>query len=224
MASSKRYFPHGSHSQGENKRMKLEHSSRKPTTVSATSDHQHPQKTFDKENSKISTKDSKDDGGCKKMIKNDGATAKEIIEKVKKPMEPYKRRQCWVIVSRMLEGRDGWAFKQPLDIKFLKGLEDESKVKSMPKSLKDIEAKLKFYSTPDEFAEDMRFVFSHGLLYPWKDEVHKIATRFSNNFENKWKDLKEEWAAELKLEERWAREERRLKKMNRKRRKEHESL
>ena len=193
--------------------MKLEHSSRKPTTktVSATSDHQRPQNTFDREN-------SKDDGGCKKMIKNDGASAKEVIKKVKKPMEPYKRRQCWVIVSRMIEGRDGWAFKQPLDIKFLKGLESESKVKSMPRSLKDIEAKLKLYSTPDEFAEDMRFVFSHGLLYPWKDEVHKIATRFSNVFENKWKDLKAEWAAELKLEER------KLKKMNKKRRKEHESL
>ena len=204
--------------------MKLEHSSRKPTTiVSATSDHQRSQKTFDKENSKISTKGSKDDGGCKKMIKNDGlkkdgAGAKEVIEKVKKPMEPYKRRQCWVIVSRMLEGRDGWAFKQPLDIKFLKGLENESKVKSMPKSLKDIEAKLKLYSTPDEFAEDMRFVFSHGLLYPCSDEVHKIAMRFRYTFENKWKDLKAEWAAELKLEER------RLKKMNMKRRKEHESL
>jgi len=213
MASSKHYFPHGSHFQGENKKMKLEHSSRKPTTktVSATSDHQRPQNTFDREN-------SKDDGGCKKMIKNDGASAKEVIKKVKKPMEPYKRRQCWVIVSRMIEGRDGWAFKQPLDIKFLKGLESESKVKSMPRSLKDIEAKLKLYSTPDEFAEDMRFVFSHGLLYPWKDEVHKIATRFSNVFENKWKDLKAEWAAELKLEER------KLKKMNKKRRKEHESL
>jgi hypothetical protein len=36
--------------------------------------------------------------------------------------------------------------------------------------------------------------------------------------------LKAEWAAELKLEERWAREERRLKKMNKKRRKEHASL
>lgn len=96
MAYSKPYFPHGSHSQGENKRMKLEHSSRKlttTTTISATSDHQHPQKTFDKENSKISTKRSNDDDGCKKVIKNDGlkkegAGAKEVIEKVKKPMEP----------------------------------------------------------------------------------------------------------------------------------------
>jgi hypothetical protein len=83
---------------------------------------------------------------------------------------------------------------------------------------------LKLYSTPDEFAEDMRFVLSHGLLNPRSDEVHKIATRFSNNFENKWKDLKAEWAAELRLEERWALEERRLKKMNKKRRKEHANL
>jgi hypothetical protein len=54
----------------------------------------------------------------------------------------------------------------------------------MPSCLRDIEAKLKSYSTPNDFAEDMRFVFYHGMLYPTKDDV------------NKWKTLKIEWGFE----------------------------
>ncbi|MCI89224.1 putative bromodomain protein, partial [Trifolium medium] len=56
----------------------------------------------------------------------------------------------------MIEGRDGWALKAPLHIKLLKGgFENKSKVKK-PIGLKDIEGKLKSYSTPDELADDMR--------------------------------------------------------------------
>ncbi|WJX81781.1 hypothetical protein P8452_64623 [Trifolium repens] len=108
--------------------------------------------------------------------------------------------QCWVILKRMLEGRDGWALKYPLDHKYLEGLsksnrlENKSKLKAI--GLKDIETKLKLYSTPEEFADDMRFVFSQGLLYPTRDVVHKIAMKFSETFENKWTSLKKEWTLE----------------------------
>ncbi|KAK2363427.1 transcription factor GTE4 [Trifolium repens] len=134
--------------------------------------------------------------------KNDGNGGTELMvkkeEKKKKPMEHYKRMQCWVIVKRMIEGRDGWALKSPLDIKFLKGgLENKSRVKKAI-GLKDIEGKLKSYSSPDEFADDMRFVFYHGLCYPRRDDVYRIAARLSDTFEHKWKVLKKEWALEEK--------------------------
>jgi hypothetical protein len=135
--------------------------------------------------------------------KNDGNGETELMvkkeEKKKKPMEHYKRMQCWVIVKRMIEGRDGWALKAPLDIKFLKGgLENKSKVKKKAIGLKDIEGKLKSYSSPDEFADDMRFVFDHGLCYPRGDDVYRIAARLSDTFEHKWKVLKKEWEREEK--------------------------
>ncbi|WJX79064.1 hypothetical protein P8452_62219 [Trifolium repens] len=135
--------------------------------------------------------------------KNDGNGGTELMvkkeEKKKKPMEHYKRMQCWVIVKRMIEGRDGWALKAPLDIKFLKGgLENKSKVKKKAIGLKDIEGKLKSYSSPDEFADDMRFVFNHGLCYPRGNAVYRIAARLSDTFEHKWKVLKKEWALEGK--------------------------
>ncbi|WJX89317.1 hypothetical protein P8452_71326 [Trifolium repens] len=116
------------------------------------------------------------------MIKN--VNEEELVKKEKKkPMEQYKRMQCEVILKRMIEGRDGWALKHPLYHKYLNGLEkNDSKV--MPSCLRDIEAKLKSYSTPNDFAEDMRFVFYHGMLYPTKNDV------------NKWKTLKIEWGFE----------------------------
>ncbi|CAJ2671874.1 unnamed protein product [Trifolium pratense] len=94
--------------------------------------------------------------------------------------------------------RDGWSWKAPPDIKFLKGcLENKSKVKKAI-GLKDNECKLKSYSPPDEFADDMRFVFYHGLCYPRRDDVYRIAARLSDNFEHKWKGLMKEWALEEK--------------------------
>ncbi|KAK2417857.1 bromodomain and extraterminal domain protein [Trifolium repens] len=144
------------------------------------------------------------DGAAKDhSMKNDGNGGTELMvkkeEKKKKPMEHYKRMQCWVIVKRMIEGRDGWALKEPLDIKFLKGgLENKSKVKKKVIGLKDIESKLKSYSSPDEFADDMRFVFNHGLCYPRGNDVYRIAEKLSDTFEHKWKVLKKEWALEEK--------------------------
>jgi hypothetical protein len=134
------------------------------------------------------------DEKCCLKKKNDGNGETVRAEKKKKPMEHYKRMQCWVIVKRMIEGRDGWALKAPLDIKFLKGgLEKKKAI-----GLKDIESKLKSYSSPDEFADDMRFVFYHGLCYPCRDDVYRIAARLSDTFEHKWKVLKKEWALEEK--------------------------
>ncbi|XP_027192145.1 uncharacterized protein [Cicer arietinum] len=135
-------------------------------------------------------------------LKNDGVEIKLIKkEKKKKPMENYKKMQCWVILKRMLVGRDSWALKDPIDLKVLEGfhtskednLENKSKLKAM--GLKDIEAKIDFYSTPEEFAHDIRLVFSQAvMLYPPKNEIHKIATRLSESFENNWKSLKRNWA------------------------------
>jgi len=191
-----------------------------PTTVS-TADCLHSKKSFGKENLKVFPIESKDDVGCKKknenlgndtgkpssvkdhprtekygLKKNDDGAELMMNKEKKTRMERYKRIQCWAIVNRMITGRDGWALKNPLDLKFLKNKSSKTSDKLKAIGLKDIEAKLKFYSTPDEFAEDMRFVFYHGWLYPQRHVVHKVAMRLSDIFENKWKSLKEEWALE----------------------------
>ncbi|AET04078.1 bromodomain protein, putative [Medicago truncatula] len=240
-------FPHGSQKRGsftiddsqrDNKRRRVEQSSTKPTiscyrldakdstitlsqqnnkmienqlssttTVSTAKGNQNPKSTLSKENSKVCAKDSKG------TLKNDGNAELIKKEEHKKPMEHYKKMQCWVILKKMIEGRDGWALKHPLDLKVLEGLsksnclENKYELKANM-GLKDIEAKLGFYSTPDEFADDVRLVFSHGLLYTWKDDVHKTAKRLHDTFENRWESLKKEWTLE----------ERRVKKINKRKR------
>ncbi|XP_045798099.1 uncharacterized protein LOC123892354 [Trifolium pratense] len=64
-----------------------------------------------------------------------------------------------------------------------KGLEKNKSKVQKTIGLKDIEAKLKSYSTPDEFAKDMRFVFSQGLLYHPRHIVHRIAVKFSETWQ-----------------------------------------
>ncbi|KAL5100564.1 hypothetical protein RYX36_004891 [Vicia faba] len=110
---------------------------------------------------------------------------------VKKPMECVKRRECWLILKRMLVGRDGWDLKDPPAIAMVDNR------KSKPIGLNEIERKLKLYAAPDEFASDMRLVFSNAMLmYPPRHHIHQIAKKFSDNFEHKWKSLKATWKLE----------------------------
>ncbi|KAL5100259.1 hypothetical protein RYX36_004586 [Vicia faba] len=108
---------------------------------------------------------------------------------LKKPMECIKRRECWLILKRMLVGRDGWDLKDPP----MRAMVDKSKAIG----LKEIERKMRLYATPDEFASDMRLVFSNAMLmYPPRHHIYQIAKKFSDNFEHKWKSLKATWKLE----------------------------
>ncbi|CAK8572391.1 unnamed protein product [Lathyrus sativus] len=110
---------------------------------------------------------------------------------LKQPMECVRRRQCWLILKRMLVDRDGWDLKDPPKIAMV----DKCKIKAI--GLKEIERKLRLYATPDEFASDIRLVFSNAMLmYPPRNHIYQIAKKFSQNFEHKWKSLKDMWDLE----------------------------
>ncbi|XP_052107964.1 uncharacterized protein LOC127740662 [Arachis duranensis] len=114
-------------------------------------------------------------------------------------MDRYQKMQCWVILKRFMVGRDGWAFNKTLDPKKLGILGNNCESVSLkPIGFEEIESKLhKFvYSGPDEFANDMRLLFSYGFMYPQRDEIHRVARRFSESFEITWKALKEKWSTE----------------------------
>ncbi|MED6196733.1 hypothetical protein PIB30_050088 [Stylosanthes scabra] len=117
-------------------------------------------------------------------------------------MDRYQKMQCWAILKRFMVGRDGWALKKPLDPKNLVGdNKKHEKVLSMkPIGLEDIESKLNrfMYSGPDDFAKDVRLLFSYGLMYPPRNEIHRISSKFSQSFETTWKALKKKWSLEEK--------------------------
>ncbi|KAG2384276.1 hypothetical protein LR48_Vigan10g213900 [Vigna angularis] len=100
-------------------------------------------------------------------------------------MDSCKKMQCWTMMKRLMVGRHAWVLKK-----------NEQNKKVM--SLKDIELKLKRleYSEVDDFAYDMRNVFSYPLGYPPKSEIHKIARQISHDFQLKWKTMKKKWILE----------------------------
>nr|KYP31368.1 hypothetical protein KK1_048364 [Cajanus cajan] len=104
-------------------------------------------------------------------------------------MDRCKKLECWVILKRLMVGRDGWALKQPL-------VDDKSRSSNKEKmSLENIESNLKKlkYSKVDEFANDMRLVISYALQYPSRSEVHKSARRIKDTFELSWKTYNHKW-------------------------------
>ncbi|XP_050878348.1 uncharacterized protein LOC127082166 [Lathyrus oleraceus] len=110
---------------------------------------------------------------------------------LKKAMECVKRRQCWLILKRMLVDRDGWDLKDPPKI----AKSNKCKIKAI--GLKEIERKMRLYATEDEFASDMRLVFSNAMvMYPPRNHIYQIAKKFSDTFEHKWKSLKNMWELE----------------------------
>ncbi|CAL5188863.1 unnamed protein product [Lathyrus oleraceus] len=110
---------------------------------------------------------------------------------LKKAMECVKRRQCWLILKRMLVDRDGWDLKDPPKI----AKPNKCKIKAI--GLKEIERKMRLYATEDEFASDMGLVFSNAMVtYPPRNHIYQIAKKFSDTFEHKWKSLKNMWELE----------------------------
>ncbi|OIW07580.1 hypothetical protein TanjilG_08467 [Lupinus angustifolius] len=144
---------------------------------------------------------------------------KKKEEKKERVMDHCKKMQCWVILKRLMTGRDSWVFKQPMmGLKILDNNNNNSivdhyhesksvskpsiksevvcnKTSMKPNSLKDIESKLRklVYTDADEFAEDIRVIFSYGFLHPPRNDIYKITSRLSEAFELTWKSLKEKW-------------------------------
>ncbi|XLS96284.1 hypothetical protein HN51_039019 [Arachis hypogaea] len=83
-------------------------------------------------------------------------------------------------------------------IQWILGNNCESVLLKKPIGFEEIESKQhKFsYSRPDEFANDMRLLFSYGLMYPQKDQIHRVARKFNESFEITWKALMEKWSTE----------------------------
>ncbi|KAM1739690.1 hypothetical protein ACFX11_015368 [Malus domestica] len=131
--------------------------------------------------------------------RNGGRTKKSMS----KPLEPSRplapatnsnatlMKQCEQLLTRLIKHQFGWVFENPVDVVKL-NIPDYFTVIKHPMDLGTVKSKLNsgVYSSPLEFAADVRLTFSNALTYnPPGNEYHIMAETLSKYFEQRWKAI-----------------------------------
>ncbi|CAA7393961.1 unnamed protein product [Spirodela intermedia] len=99
-------------------------------------------------------------------------------------------KKCVQILTKLMKHRYGWVFNTPVDVMGL-GLHDYHQIIKRPMDLGTVKSKLdkSSYTSPVEFAADIRLTFNNALLYnPEGHDVHKMAEQLLNLFEKLFAD------------------------------------
>lgn len=100
-------------------------------------------------------------------------------------------KQCETLLNRLMSHQHGWVFNSPVDVVKLK-IPDYFTVIKQPMDLGTIRSKLHSgeYSSPLQFAADVRLTFKNAMTYnPPGNDVHIMAQTLSKFFEVRWKPL-----------------------------------
>lgn len=97
-------------------------------------------------------------------------------------------KNCNSLLTKLMKHKCGWVFNVPVDAKGL-GLHDYHTIVKQPMDLGTVKTKLgkSLYTSPLDFAEDVRLTFNNAILYnPVGHDVHRFAEVLLNMFEEKW--------------------------------------
>ncbi|OMO93561.1 hypothetical protein COLO4_16829 [Corchorus olitorius] len=111
-------------------------------------------------------------------------------------------KQCETLLNRMMQHNYGWVFNSPVDVVKL-NLPDYFSVIKHPMDLGTVKKKLASgqYSSPFDFAADVRLTFSNALAYnPAGNDVHFMAGTLSKYFEVRWKAIEKKLPVTMDLE------------------------
>ncbi|GAV68250.1 Bromodomain domain-containing protein [Cephalotus follicularis] len=100
-------------------------------------------------------------------------------------------KQCENLLTRLMSHQFGWVFNSPVDVVALK-IPDYFTVIKHPMDLGTVKRKITSgqYSSPMEFAADVRLTFSNAMTYnPPTNDVHIMAVTLSKIFEARWKAI-----------------------------------
>ncbi|KAG8388072.1 hypothetical protein BUALT_Bualt02G0087100 [Buddleja alternifolia] len=100
-------------------------------------------------------------------------------------------KQCETLLDRLMGHTHGWIFKEPVDI-IKHNIPDYFNVIKHPMDLGTIKSKLRTsrYTSPMEFAEDVRLTFKNAMTYnPPGHDVYVMADILSKLFEVRWKAI-----------------------------------
>eukprot|EP01018_Ginkgo_biloba_P001711 Gb_40751 [translate_table: standard] len=132
---------------------------------------------------------SKTDVRETKRVLTDSATGKQLAEVMK---------QCGFMLTKLMKHKHGWVFNTPVDTVGL-GLHDYHTIIKHPMDLGTVKSKLSAnqYSTPLDFAEDIRLTFNNAMTYnPKGHDVHIMAEQLLQFFEERWKPVYEKYEEE----------------------------
>lgn len=109
------------------------------------------------------------------------------------PMASYATlmKQCDTLLNRLMSHHFGWVFNVPVDVVKL-NIPDYFNVIKHPMDLGTVKSRLTSgkYSSPMEFAADVRLTFSNAMTYnPPGNDVHLMAEALKKVFEAKWKPI-----------------------------------
>lgn len=94
-------------------------------------------------------------------------------------------KMCKQVLGKLMKHKLSWVFNKPVDAAAL-GLHDYHHIIKRPMDLGTVKSNLGkgFYSSPADFAADVRLTFNNAMLYnPQGDEVHKMADQMLSRFE-----------------------------------------
>lgn len=115
----------------------------------------------------------------------------EIVELIK---------MCRGVLAKLMKLKNSWIFKDPVDAVVL-GLHDYHEIVKKPMDLGTVRSNCakNVYSSPEEFAADVRLTFENAMLYnPKGDEVHKMAAELIDRFDVLYRPIGEKFESMIK--------------------------
>ncbi|KAF5790028.1 putative chromatin remodeler Bromodomain family [Helianthus annuus] len=94
-------------------------------------------------------------------------------------------KNCKQVLTKLMKHKLSWVFNKPVDVVAF-GLHDYHQIIKSPMDLGSVKLNLSknMYSSPLDFASDVRLVFENAMLYnPKTDEVHGMAQQLLSYFE-----------------------------------------
>ncbi|KAK8691321.1 hypothetical protein V6N13_074835 [Hibiscus sabdariffa] len=104
-------------------------------------------------------------------------------------------KKCSDLLGKLMKHKFSWVFNKPVDVMGL-GLHDYYTIVKHPMDLGTVKTRLNknWYKSPGEFAEDVRLTFSNAMLYnPKGQDVHIMAEKLSEIFEENWAAIESEY-------------------------------
>ncbi|CAN6444241.1 unnamed protein product [Victoria cruziana] len=98
-------------------------------------------------------------------------------------------KHCSAILAKLMKHKHAWVFNTPVDVKGL-GLHDYHSIIKHPMDLGTVKSRLNsnWYSSPTEFADEVRLTFRNAMTYnPKGHDVHYMAEQLLKLFEDRWR-------------------------------------